>query len=304
MDINPLKQNFPDIKKNELLSQHSSFRIGGPARFFYKLTEIEKLPDIITLAKKCRVPYFVFGGGSNILFPDKGLNGLVIKIAANNLEINNEKIEADAGVLMSQIECFGSLRTIPGTIGGAIRGNAGTMGLEIADIIEKVLVYDPKTGKTKTLRRNQLKMGYRTSRFKETAEIILKGFFHVSGDMGLFEKGLEFRRERQPFGLSGGSFFKNPLPRQGGGGLPCPATRRPLSAGELIEKAGLRGQRIGGAQISEKHANFILNLGNATSKDILKLASLAKTEVKKKFGINLEEEVILPDASAFSKFCQ
>lgn len=268
-----------DIKfqKNEPLKKHCSFRVGGNAKYFYVLKNIEEFPDLIKAARKLDVPFFIYGSGNNILFPDEGLNGLVIKMAANNLKITENDIEADSGVFLSQIESFGPLRTIPGTVGGAIRGNAGTLELSIADIIKKVLIYDPVTNKMKILTKTQLKMGYRESRFKKTSEIILKGFFKAPKvGKEAFIEAVSFRQEKQPYGLSAGSYFKNPLPEK---------------AGQLIDKAGLKGRTIGGAQISEKHANFIINTGDAKTKDILDLSSLAKAEVKKQFGISLEEEI-------------
>lgn len=268
-----------DIKfqKNEPLKKHCSFRVGGNAKYFYVLKNIDEFPDLIKAARKLDVPFFIYGSGSNILFPDEGLDGLVIKMAANSLKTSEDNIEADAGVFLSQIESFGPLRTIPGTVGGAIRGNAETLKLSIADIIKKVLIYDPATNKMKTLTKAELKLGYRESRFKKTSEIILRGFFKTPNvPKKAFTEALSFRQEKHPYGLSAGSYFKNPLPEK---------------AGQLIDKAGLKGRTIGGAQISLKHANFIINTGDARAKDILALAFLAKSEVKKQFGVNLEEEV-------------
>lgn len=289
MDILTIKRDFPKLRENELLALHTTFRVGGPARLFYEVTEIDEIPALIALAGRLELPYLICGGGSNVLFPDEGIDGLVIKIAAKDVRIDGPRVTAEAGAVMATIGPFGALRSIPGTVGGAIRGNAGVLGIEIADIIHSVSVFDPVACQTRTLARDHLEMSYRHSCFKRTNEIILKGFFDLSllsldkrellGACA-FSEAMKFRREKQPAALSAGSFFKNPVPYV-----------REKSAGYLIDRAGLKGSRIGDAQISDVHGNFFVNLGKATTREMLELAAIVKREVHKRFGIDLEEEV-------------
>lgn len=289
MDTSIFRRTFPKLREEEPLARHSTFRVGGPARLFYEVTEIDEIPPLIGLAGKLEFPYLLFGGGSNALFPDEGFNGLVIKIAARGVKINGPRIEAEAGAVVATIGSFGALRSIPGTVGGAIRGNAGALGIEIADIIESVSVFDPLSGQIRLLPREKLGMSYRDSVFKHTREIILKGFFNLAPlsedkrerlSAEAFTEAMKFRREKQPAALSAGSFFKNPVPYV-----------REKSAGYLIDQAGLKGKRVGDAQISDAHGNFFVNLGKATSRDMLELAELAKRTVREKFGVELEAEV-------------
>lgn len=289
MNISTIKRDFPKLRENEPLARHTTFRVGGPARLFYEVTEIDEIPALIALAGRLELPYLICGGGSNVLFPDEGIDGLVIKIAAKDVRIDGPRVTAEAGAVMATIVPFGALRSIPGTVGGAIRGNAGVLGIEIADIIHSVSVFDPVTYQTRTRARDHLEMSYRNSCFKRTNEIILKGFFDLSLlsrdkcellSACAFAEAMKFRREKQPAALSAGSFFKNPVPYV-----------REKSAGYLIDRAGLKGSRIGDAQISDVHGNFFVNLGKATTREMLELAAIVKREVHKRFGIDLEEEV-------------
>lgn len=284
---------FPTGKLNENLSRYSSFKIGGPADFFYKLDDKEKLQSIIKFAKKNKIPYIIIGGGTNILFDDNGFRGLIIKITERNTEIEGETLKASAGTPISQIikasieaglTGLESWTGLPGTVGGAVRGNAGYNGLETADILESALVFDSETEEFKEMKNSELDFHYRHSKIKKTKSIVLEAKFRLKKSRlspteteKLIKKSIAFRINKQPQGFTTGSFFKNPSPDK--------------PAGFLIDQAGLKGKKIGNAQISEKHANFFMNTGGASSKDILKLAALAKEEVKKKFNIELEEEV-------------
>ncbi len=290
--IDTLKKEFPQIRINEPLKSYCTFHIGGPADAFYKAKNTEEITKLVEIAKKYNIPYFIFSGGSNILFDDKGFRGLVIKIETQNIEINNNEITADSGVLISKLiskalsQGLSGIEQwflLPGTVGGAVRGNAGCNGLETKDILIKVKIFDPKTGKIKEVDKNYLKFSYRYSSLKDTDEIILSARFKLKKEQipekklkSLIQEIQTQRFKKQPVGLSGGSFFKNPPDQK---------------AGFLIEQAGLKGKIIGKAQISEKHANFLINLGGATSEDVKNLAKLIKCEIKKKFNINLEEEV-------------
>lgn len=286
------------IKKDEPLSNHCTFRIGGPADYFYTAKSTEKIAPIIKEAKSKNIPYFIFGGGSNILFDDKGFRGLVIKIDTKNITTKNDTIVADAGVTIPELIKFAAEHSLqglekwiglPGTLGGAVRGNAGCNGLETAEILTECQVLDPESGETTTLTNKDLEYDYRESRLKHSNKIILKATLKLkpiahptdqtaTQQQELLDQIRQQRYDAQPPGFSSGSFFKNP-----------PSPQDP--AGKLIDQAGLKGTQIGNAKISLKHGNFLQNLGGATASDILALAKLIKKEVHDKFNINLEEEV-------------
>ena len=281
-------------KKDEPLSNHCTFRIGGPADFFCIAKSTEKIQPLIEEAKSQNLPYFIFGGGSNILFDDKGFRGLVIKIDTKTITTKNDTITADAGVTIPELIKFATEHNLqglekwiglPGTVGGAVRGNAGCNGLETAEILTECQVLDPESGKTTILTNKDLEYDYRESRLKHSNKIILNATFKLNPStqtatqqQELLDQIRQQRYDTQPPGFSSGSFFKNP-----------PSPQDP--AGKLIDQAGLKGTQIGKAKISPKHGNFLQNLGGATASDILALAKLIKKEVRAKFNINLEEEV-------------
>lgn len=285
-----LKKQFPSLKKNEPLKNHCTFRVGGPADYFYELTNIEELPKIITAAEENGVPYRIIGRGSNVLFTDKGFRGLLIKNLSKSREIHGEEITADSGVILAEIVRLSvendlngleMLFGVPGTFGGAIYGNAGVPGTEIGQFIKTVTVFNTTDGISEK-RADEIIFGYRHSSLCETGEIILRATIKLKkGVKGkskeLMKKINEIRIGKQPTGYSAGSFFKNPSKDQ--------------PAGLLIDQCGLKGTRIGDAEISLKHGNFFLNKGAATSNQILELANIAAQKVKEKFGINLQMEV-------------
>ena len=284
---------LPGVLFEESLEKYSTFRIGGKADFFYKLKSNKEFPSIIKFCINENLPFFIFGAGSNILFSDKGFRGLVIKIETEKLEFTGTNIKADAGVLVSKLikesvaKGLSGLEKwvgLPGTVGGAVRGNAGCNGLETRDILIGATILDPKTGSIQQAKNAYFHYDYRYSKLKRTGEIVLdatfkleKRKFSAQKQKQIMDEIRKFRQEKQPFGSTTGSFFKNPSPD--------------TPAGMLIDQAGLKGKTIGKAKISEKHANFFLNNGGASYKDILKLAKLAKRQVKAKFGVILEEEV-------------
>jgi UDP-N-acetylmuramate dehydrogenase len=307
------------IERNVLLKNFTTFKIGGPARYFFVAKNKEDLKRAILWAKKKKLPFFILGGGSNVLFSDKGFNGLVIKMQNSNLKIQNEnskfKIICGAGVPLmklvfksSEIGATGleNLAGIPGTLGGAIWGNAGAFGREIGDVVEEVKVLDVGSSRleVKKLRNKGCKFGYRDSIFKRKKNwIILEATLGLKrGKRKEFEEKikdfLKLRKEKQPLEFpSAGSVFKN---------VPIEKVSKKirekfkekikdgfLPAGVLIGAVGLKGFQIGGAKISEKHANFIVNVGNAKASDVKELIEKIKKEVKKKFKIQLEEEIKL-----------
>jgi UDP-N-acetylmuramate dehydrogenase len=303
------------IKEGVPLKEYTTFKIGGSARYFFVAKSKEDLKNAIFWAKKKKLPLFILGGGSNVLFSDNGFKGLVIKLQNTQYEIRNTKIVAEAGVPLQKLVLetakrglsgLENLAGIPGTLGGAIWGNAGAFGREIGDLVEEVKVLDVGSSrlKVKKLRNKGCKFGYRDSIFKRKKNlIILEATLRLKRGKRkeIEEKIKEFlklRKEKQPLEFpSAGSVFKN---------VPIEKVSKKirekfkekikdgfLPAGVLIDYAGLRGFQIGGAKISEKHANFIVNVENARAKDVVKLIELIKKEVKRKFNIEIEEEIKL-----------
>ncbi len=305
--------SFPNLKTSEPLSHHCWYALGGPADYFVEVIDVEEIPKLIKEAKENNLPYFILGGGSNTVFHDEGLRGLVIKITASNLEFNDNIITASPGVPMMRLvkesmdrnlTGLESLFGLPGTLGGAVFGNAETHKTSIGDAVVEATLLDPKAKDPdkliKTVDKDYFQFRYRHSHLHETGEIILEVTLKLQKiteeDLADEElktlrnkatEALNFRKDHQPTGRNNGSFFKNP-PND--------------YAGRLIDVAGLKGTKIGGAYISEKHGNFFMNDGTATTEDLIALRNLAKETVKEKFDITLEEEVriIMPDGKILS----
>jgi UDP-N-acetylmuramate dehydrogenase len=276
----------------------------------------EELIKAISLAKKLKIPFFILGGGSNLLVADEGFKGLVIKIQNSKFKIQNSKIVAEAGTILGQL-VIASVKSgltglewaigIPGTVGGAIWGNAGAFGKSMADITKTVTVLEIKNQKSKIkiFKNKDCKFGYRESIFRHKKNlIILSAIIQLkkgkkSEIKKKIKKYLEYRKKTQPLNFpSAGSIFKNSKFKIQNAKLlkEFPELKKFrktgfIPASWLIEECGLKGKKIGEAKISEKHANFILNLGRAKAKDVLKLIKLIKEKVKKKFGIVLKEEI-------------
>ena len=292
-----LRKIIPEenIKRNEPMSKHTSFKTGGPAEFYITAKTIEDIQNIFQYAKTNRIKLYIIGNGSNLLVSDEGIKGIVLKIAVDNIET----LESDFGILVNAgagvktmalaqilkkdgITGFEELAGIPGTIGGANYMNAGAYGKELKDIIVETKVINKETGKIETLKKEEQELKYRSSIFKNKKYIIIETTFNLQrGKPEEIERRMnEFsiqRKEKQPLEYpSAGSTFK-----RGDGFITA----------KLIDECGLKGYTIGGAQISEKHAGFIINKGNATSKDILDLIDYTKKKVFEKFGVQIEEEV-------------
>jgi UDP-N-acetylmuramate dehydrogenase len=280
------------LRENVLLSEYSTFRIGGPARYLIEVDNAEDLKKVIQKALELNLQFIVIGGGSNILFSSKGYNGLVIVFKSNNtFSINDNLIEVDASVslnyLVNKLNNYTGLEWavgIPGTVAGAINGNAGAFGGEMSELIKQVKVLEIKDNQIieKDFSKEDCKFSYRNSIFKNNPNLIItSAILELKKDSEenvkqKIKNNLSKRMSKQPKGFSIGSIFKN---------------GEDFSAGELIEKAGLKGLQIGDAKISDEHANFIINLGKATSDDVLELIKIVKKEVKEKFSIDLEEEI-------------
>ncbi len=278
------------MEKNYPLRTLSTWRIGGPAEYVYWPESWEEVAKAWHAAKECGVPIRIIGRGSNLLFPDQGLPGItVVSTALKNIVWGNYSVRVGAGfslaLLAQEVGERGwsgleFARGIPGTVGGAIIMNAGAHGGEISDRLEKVKVLTEE-GSIQELYKSELQFGYRESSLREKAWILEAELSFLAGEREkIIEKMREYLTKRsssQPLDLpNAGSVFRNP-----------PGN----SAGRLIESAGWKGKSIGGAQVSPKHANFIVNAGGAKASDILQLISLIQTDIKEKFGVELKPEV-------------
>lgn len=285
------------FKKNVSLKEYTTFKVGGPAKYFFAAKNKEGLAAALQMAKKIKAQVFVFGGGSNLLVSDKGFKGLVIKIEMSGIEFLDNKAVVGAGASLSKFANAASKNGFAGfewaigipaaTVGGSIYGNAQAFGFRISDNIESVEVFDKKTFKFKKFPKKQCRFSLKDSAFKKNKDLIIVSavFDLKKGSESQIKenasKFLSHRRKNHPLNFpSAGSVFVNPEKR----GQVTPA-------GYLIEKVGLKGKKIGKAQISEKHANFIINLGGAKAKDVLALIRLAQKKVKDVFKIKLETEI-------------
>lgn len=286
-----LKTVTPKVKQNEPIAPYTAYKIGGPADYFVDVTDHEQIPKIIEIAQNNDLPYFLLGGGCNTVFSDKGFRGIIIHNKANKIEIHGSRVEVESGAMLSQIiaearkrELGGIVKLVglPGTIGGAIYGNAGAQGVEIGDFVEEVIIYRPGQGIIEE-QKEYFQFSYRYSFLKKTKEIVLKVILDLPNldPEDVTTQMLQFRAQKQPKGMVAGSFFKNPSATE--------------AAGYLIDKAGLKGLKVGDIEVSEQHGNWLMNLGNGTQKDLIELAKKLKEKVKNKFGVDLESENILID---------
>lgn len=283
-----------DIKVNEPMKYHTSFRVGGPAKIFLEISSEEILKKVFALLKEKNLPYFVLGNGSNLLVSDEGYEGVIIYLGKEFSEIKAEenKITAGASALLGKVAriCLKHGLTglefaagIPGSLGGGVVMNAGAYGGELSQVVTGVRAMNP-LGEILVLSKEELQMGYRTSIFKKEPYVILEVTMQLqSGNKEEIEAKMEeytkARKEKQPLEYpSAGSTFKRP---------------EGYFAGKLIMDAGLRGYRIGDAQVSEKHCGFIINKGNATATEIKSLMQEVSQIVNEKFNVELEPEVIL-----------
>jgi len=306
------------IKRKVKLAPYTSFKTGGEAEYFCKAQTKEQLKECINFAREKRISFFCLGKGSNVLVNDKGFNGLVIKISNDSVVWNKDGCTVGAGKLLGKLieeagkRNLGGLEWafgIPCTVGGAVRGNAGAFNSEMSDLIKKVMYFDTKEGKVKSVKPKKSNFSYRNSIFKKNPSWIVWGveLKLKKKDREKIEREMkEFllkRKEKQPLEYpSAGSFFQNPLVKNMDKKKSREVIRQftdlvgnkgveKIAAGFIIEKAGLKGRSVGGAQISNKHCNFIINKGNAKTEDIIILAGIIKQKVRNMFGIQLQEEV-------------
>lgn len=277
--------------KNEPMDKHTTFNIGGPADLFIEVSDVSKLPDLLKVAKLENVPVTVVGKGSNLLVSDGGIEGAVFSICDETIVIDGETVRCAAGLRLTKL-CLAvknkSLKGlefacgIPGTVGGAVFMNAGAYGGEIKDIIVSCASITAD-GEIIVRPAAELELGYRNSVYKNNGEIIISAEFKLSyGDMeeirAKMEELLSKRKQKQPLEFpSAGSTFKRP---------------EGYFAGGLIEECGLKGYTVGGAQVSEKHAGFVINKGGATCKDTEQLIKDVQDAVLKQKNVKLETEVV------------
>lgn len=302
--------NPPFIQENEPMSVHTSFKVGGPARYFVKASSIESLKNALSFAREKNLPHFILGNGTNLLVSDKGYDGVIISLAGDFSEIvdlGNGKFKVGAATPLGRFARhtlkqgyagIHKLAGIPGTLGGAVYMNAGAYGQEIGQACTGVTVLDA-VGNIRELSADECGFGYRRSVFSNgnNGKIILAATFQLqsASSQGLTAADLEAelaecmakRKATQPLNMpNAGSTFK----RLEVGAAETPAQ---LAPGYYIEQAGLKGYRIGSAEVSTLHANFIVNAGGATAQDIKDLSEYVQNKVSEKFRIELKREIIL-----------
>ncbi|MBM3248254.1 MAG: UDP-N-acetylmuramate dehydrogenase [Candidatus Omnitrophica bacterium] len=294
---------------NEPLSRHTTFRIGGPAKAWVEPADVEDLKNILKLISKNKIPFFVIGEGSNLLVRDKGFNGIALKLNSsffNDVKINKGYILAGSGVKIAKLIDFARKKSlsgceflsgIPGSVGGALVMNAGARPnsifnndyKSIGELVKEARVMDAG-GRIKILKRSQLKFGYRSSNLSKyivlDAKLKLKPGKRVEIERNVSDF-LRYKKDTQDSNWrNAGCVFKNPsIATQDN------FSARSISAGYLIDSSGLKRYRVGGAVISGKHANFILNEKNAKAKDVINLIRFVQKKIKDKFNINLELEL-------------
>lgn len=280
------------VARNVPMKAYTSIRTGGPARFFAEPDTIEKVHELLQYLRDKSITHYIMGNGTNLLFPDSGYDGVVIRIGnkISRITLEGNQITAQAGASLAAVsarameaslEGLEFASGIPGTIGGAVAMNAGAYGGEMSQVVKETLCVDEQ-GKLLRLKDQEHGFGYRKSRIQTDALVVLETtmVLRPGEQMEIRNRMADFnsrRREKQPLNLpSAGSVFKRP---------------EGFYAGQLIQECGLKGHTIGGAQVSDKHCGFIVNLGNATSQDVLDLIKLVRKTVYEKTGVLLEPEV-------------
>lgn len=294
------------VKRAEALAPYTYFKIGGPADYFVIVKTSQELKEIILLAETAKTPWVILGGGSNILVGDLGFRGLVIKNEAESMVVSNGTLTAESGVKMAKLAAFANenglaglevFMSVPGTLGGAVFNNSHfrpEKGEFIGDLVESAEILLINRGiyrnleefksEIRTVDRDWFRFGYDYSRLQDEPGVILKVKFKLkkTDPEKLKKRSMELLKERnsrQPLGQSScGCMFKNP---------------ENLSAGQLIDNAGMKGKKVGRAMVSDKHANFVINTGGAKASEVLELMNLIKETVKNKSGVELEPEIFM-----------
>ncbi|MDO8584187.1 MAG: UDP-N-acetylmuramate dehydrogenase [bacterium] len=307
---------FPEAKQNEPLAPHTTWRMGGPAKLFLTVSSVDQLLTAIKLADAQKIPWVVMGGGTNVLIPDEGFEGLVLQPGMRGIEVLPGGLRLEAGALTTLVgrksveagfEGFEWAAGLPGTIGGALYGNAGCYGGEMKDAVVTVDAYRIKDGQRVSLSNVECRFDYRDSLFKHEAYVILgcelklQPANDTTASRELLNKIFESRQKQQPLGrTSAGCIFKNPKVREEDVKNLLQKGLKPMfghdskvhvAAGWLIEQVGMKGYRIGDVEVSDKHANFFLSGPQAKAQDVIALISAVKMKVRDELGIQLEEEV-------------
>lgn len=310
-----IKNLLKGVRENISLAPYTTFKIGGEARYFFIAKTSEEIKLAVQIAKELKIPYYIIGNGSNILVSDRGFDGLIIRIMNQELRITNQEVFVESGISLGKLvkdfveEGLSGLEWligIPGSLGGAIYGNAGAFGRSIGEAVENVKVFNADSLEEENLTGKECEFAYRSSLFKKRKYIILSAVLKLKkGDRAeskkIIKEYIEKRRGKHPAGPSAGSVFKNVLIAENQKAFEKLIKRHPeaekfkatgkIPAGWLIEEYGLLGKKIGGAMISKEHGNFIINTGNASAGDAIMLISLIKQKIRVNFGIQLEEEI-------------
>lgn len=318
--MNDLKKMLPGVKENEPLAPYTTFKIGGPAKYFFEAKNNDDLVKSLKVATEIGLNYVVIGGGSNLLVADSGFDGLVIRQLNSTFKIDGEKVFSESGAKVADV-LSGTLKAgligwawaagLPGSIGGAVRGNAGAYGLGMSDITESVEVF--RNGQVEILTNEQLKFSYRHSIAKEELMVILSAVLKLKkgdpvADEALVKKYIEHREKTQPLDLPNpGCAFKNinldkiqidkekvikalDITEEE---WQVATKYHKLPVSYIFEKMNWKGKQIGGAQVSEKHGAFIVNTGSATAEHVIMLMSELKMRARNELGLMLEEEIQL-----------
>jgi UDP-N-acetylmuramate dehydrogenase len=288
------------LAANVPLSAYTTFKVGGPAEWLLETRSPDDITDALRIASRGGVPVTILGGGSNVLIGDRGVRGLVIRPRGGQIEqVDAERVRADAPVTINGLVRWTIHRGIsgleawagtPGTVGGAIYGNAHFGGRLIGDLVDSVRLVD-RNGETRDLSRGEMEFGYDRSRLQRTGEVLLSAVFRVfrgepTALREVARQSLAYRKRTQPLETpSAGCIFQNPERSE------VPA-EIPASAGALVDRAGLKGEARGGARVSQAHGNFIVNEGRATAADIRTLIDVCRSRVHEQFGITLREEIV------------
>jgi UDP-N-acetylmuramate dehydrogenase len=290
------------VLEHEPLSRHTTLQVGGPADWFVDVASVGDLSAVLEAARDSGAPVTLLGGGSNVIVSDRGIRGVVARLRlASITRIGGDDVRAEAGVTINGLVRWTIGRGLagieawagtPGTVGGAIYGNAHYGGRNIGDRVTRVTVA-ARDGTLSTVPRGEMGFAYDTSRLQRTGEILISADFAVTaGEPAALREtaraSLAHRKLTQPLALpSAGCLFQNPDP-----GRDVLPPGIPASAGALIDRAGLKGRRVGGASISTVHANFLVNDAGATAQDVWQLAEAARTAVREQFGVELRNEIV------------
>ncbi|MBI2598986.1 UDP-N-acetylmuramate dehydrogenase [Candidatus Curtissbacteria bacterium] len=311
------------VYENEPLSRHTYFKIGGPARLFFEAKSLDDLKLAAATAKENKIPFVILGGGANVLISDKGFNGLVIKNRADGIKlvglkgtidktgtgIKNALVWAASGTPMNQLARFTIdqgleglefLLSVPGTVGGGIKINAHfevEKGDFLGNHLVSALLLNPKTGEVKNVDSTYFEFSYDHSKIQESGEIVLEAVFRLDRSedpKDIWQKAMDNvkrRNQEQPVGVAcSGCIFRN-IEHDDAVRLSTPNLT--TSTGYIIDSLGLKGTKVGGAEVSRHHANFILNTGGATASDVIELINLIKAKAKETYGLDLKEEIFL-----------